>query len=173
MQVSESDPMIALLETWSNHFGYYDDKIDLKVQDLTSFVSPDCTLTAHAPAYGVKVGQEKPLPVADVRTQLARILKFGGRPCRHNMHLAIHPDGKALCLFFEIRVRFGFVPLTLRTIPVAFVVLAAQTTNGLRISEVHEWVAADPDAALQVLVDEHAWPADTTMQPYVSFGAKS
>lgn len=173
MPNAQDAPIVDLVEQWSNHFGYYDDKIDLKIQDLGSFATPDCTLTAHAPAYGVKVGEEKAIPIADVRKQLARMLRFGGRPCRHNMHMAVHPDGKAMGLFFEIRVRLGFIPIVLRTIPVAFVVQATPTTDGLRISEVHEWAAADPGAARRVLIDNSGWPESTVIEPRIVFGAKS
>ena len=56
---------------------------DLTIDDLSSFTTDDCTLTAHAPLWGVKAGEEEAVPVKDVRTRLARILRFGGRPARH------------------------------------------------------------------------------------------
>jgi hypothetical protein len=172
MQTPQNKPIIALVDRWGAHFGYYDGKIDLKVDDLSSFATPDCTLTAHAPLWGTKEGEESAVPAADVRTQLARMLRLA-RVARHDMHLALHPDGDALCLFFRVKGRIAFLPVTVRNVPLAFVVQAVETDDGLRISEVHEWPAADPEAARRVLVDHHDWSADTTLKPYVGFGAVS
>ena len=172
MQISPDHAMIALVDQWAAHLGYFDNKIDLGMTDLSSFATPDCSLTAHAPLWGTKKGAEEATPVADVRRQLARLLKVG-RPGRHDMHLAVHPGGDALGLFFRVKASIRFVPVTLRTIPLAFVVQATDTDDGLRINEVHEWAAADPAAACRVLVDHHAWPAGTTMEPHVAFGALS
>jgi hypothetical protein len=62
MQTPQDKPIIALVDRWGAHFGYYDGKIDLKVDDLSSFATPDCTLTAHAPLWGTKEGEESALP---------------------------------------------------------------------------------------------------------------
>ena len=172
MQTPQNNPMIALVDRWGAHFGYYDGKIDLQVDDLRSFVTPDCTLTAHAPLWGTKEGEEEAMPAGGVRRQLARMLKMA-RVARHDMHLALHPDGEALCLFFRVKGRIASFPVTVRNVPLAFVVQATETDDGLRISEVHEWSAADPEAARRVLVDRHDWPADATLKPYVGFGAVS
>lgn len=172
MQISPENSMVALVEGWAAHAGWYDNKIDLHVDDLQSFATPDCTLTAHAPIYGTKPGAEKAVRLADVRKQLSRILTVG-RFTRDHLHLALHPDGDALCLFTSVKMRVFFLPFTLRTIPLAFVVHAAETSNGLRIDDVHEWAAADPEAACRILLDHHDWPADTTLQPHVAFGATS
>lgn len=172
MHTPDDDPMMTLVDIWGTHFGYFDGKIDLRVDDLSSFVTPDCTLTAHAPIWRTKVGAETAVPAPEVRRQLARALKVG-RVVRDDMHLALHPDGDALALFFRVKARLAFLPITLRTIPVVFVVKATQTDEGLRISTVDEWAAADPEAARRVLVEHHAWPAEIKLEPYVGFGAAS
>ncbi len=172
MPTSNDNPIIELVEAWATHLGYYDGKIDLKSGDLSSFTTPDCTLTAHAPLWRTKSGEERSVPVAAVRNQLARMQRTA-RVERHDMHLALHPDGDALCLFFVVKGRLVFVPFNMMTVPVAFVVQAVETEDGLRISEIHEWRAANPEAACRVLVEECSWPADTTMEPYVNFGAMS
>ena len=172
MQTPHDNPIMALVDRWSAHFGYCDGKIDLQIDDLSSFATSDCTLTAHAPLWGTKEGKEKAVPVAEVRRQLARALKVG-RVIRHDMHIARRPDGDSLCLFFRVKARLAFLPITLRTIPLALVVHATETEDGLRISAVHEWSAADPEAAGRVLVDLYDWPADTKLKPYVGFGAVS
>jgi hypothetical protein len=87
------------------------------------------------------------------------------RVARHDMHLALHPDGDALALFFRVRGRFAFLPFTVMTVPLAFVVAAVEDDDGLRICEINEWSAADPEAASRVLIDHHDWLADTTLQP--------
>lgn len=173
MDIPATDPMMMLITAWGEHFGYFNNTIDLKIEDLSSFTTPHCTLTAHAPLWGVKEGKEEAVPVADVRKQLARILRFGGRPARHDMHVAVHPNGRSMALFFEIRARFGFVPIVLQRVPLAFVVEAVDTGHGLRISEIHEWAATGPDAANRILVDQHDWPVDTMLRPQVALGALS
>lgn len=129
MQNPEDGVMIALVDRWAAHFGYYDRKIDLNVNDLASFTTSDCTLTAHAPLWRTKPGEEKAVPVADVRKQLARMLKIS-RVARHNMQLAIHPGGEALCLFFEVRGKIAWLPFTVMKVPLAFVVQAVVTDEG-------------------------------------------
>ena len=108
--------------------------------------------------------------VADVRKQLARMLKVT-RVARHDMHLALHPGGDALALFFRAKGRFAFLPFTVMTVPLAFVVAAIETDDGLRICEIHEWSGADPEAARRVLIDHYDWPTDATLQQHVAFGA--
>lgn len=115
MQTPHDNPMIELVDHWGAHFGYFDGKIHFSVVDRNSFATPDCTLTAHAPLWGTQEGKESVLPVAQVRQRLARALKVG-RAVRHDMCLALHPDGDALCLFIRIKARLAFLPLTLRTV---------------------------------------------------------
>ena len=89
------------------------------------------------------------------------------------MHLVIHPNGDAMGIFVRVKGRLPFIPITVRTIPLALVVTASRTANGLRISLVDEWPAVDPDAARRILVDHHGWPAETSLHPQVAFGAVS
>jgi hypothetical protein len=172
MPTPHNNEITGLVERWGAHFGWYDGKIDLRVHDLSSFTTPDCTLTAHAPVWGTRQGAERAIPIADVRRRLARLVKLA-RASRHDMHLAIHPDGDAMCLFVRFKVRLAFLPVTVRTEPLAFVVQASETANGLRINKVDEWSAADPEAARRILVDHHDWPADTALHPQMAFGAAS
>ena len=170
---TQQDELLALIDLWAAHFGYYDGRIDLQAGgDLGAFTTADCNLTAHAPLWGTKEGEEKPIPAVDVREQLAGTLKWT-RIARHDMHMARHPVDNAVCLFFVVKARFVALPFNLMTVPVAFVVTAADTEEGLRIQEVHEWPAETPEEARQVLVDSCGWPAETTIEPYVSFGAVS
>jgi hypothetical protein len=164
--------MIAVVDRWARHFGYYDNRIDLTNGDLSSFTTGDASLTAHAPLWGTKEGEEEAVPVAEVRRRLARLLRFA-RAHRHNLHLALHPDGTQLCLFFELKPRLRVLSIPLRTVTMAFVVLATETADGVRITAIHEWDAADPQAAAKVVINEHGWPADTTLNPHQGFGAAS
>ncbi|MFK7919868.1 MAG: hypothetical protein AB8G14_17470 [Ilumatobacter sp.] len=172
MQTPGDHPMLALADQWAAHLGYYDNAIDLAVDDLSAFTTPESAMTAHAPLWGVKEGAEEAVPVAEVRRRLSRMLRFG-RPVRHDMHLAIHRDGTELALFFRLKLRVRFIPITFRTIPLVLLFQATDVGNGLRIAEVHEWAAADPAATCRLLVERHDWPADTSMHPHVAFGAMS
>ena len=172
MQTPADHPMLVLADQWAAHLGYYDNTIDLAVDDLRGFTTTTCALTAHAPLWGVKEGAEEAVPVAEVRRRLSRMLRFG-RPVRHDMHLAAHRDGNELALFFRLQLRARFIPVTLRTLPLVLVFRAVDMGDGLRIDEVHEWAAADVAAAVRLLVEHHGWPEDTTMHPHVAFGARS
>lgn len=172
MPVPTDHEMIAVVDRWASHFGYYDNRIDLTNGDLSSFTTDDASLTAHAPLWGTKEGQEEAVPAAEVRKRLARLLKFA-RANRHNLHLALHPDGTQLCLLFELKARLRVLSIPLRTVTMAFVVLATETADGLRISAIHEWDAADPAATAKVVINNHGWPADTVLRPHQGFGAAS
>lgn len=161
--------MIDLVEKWADHFGYYG-RIDTKVQDLSSFATPACTLTAHAPLWRTKAGEEQAVPVAVVRNQLAKMQRTA-RVSRHDMHMALHPDGDALALFFRVEGRLAFVPFTMMKVPLVFVVQAVETDDGLRINEVDEWRAPSVAAAKEVVVERHGWPSSTTFEPVGGFGA--
>lgn len=164
--------MLVLADRWAAHLGYYDNAIDLAVEDLSAFTTPGCSMVAHAPLWGVKEGAEEAVPIPEVRRRLARMLRFG-RPVRHDMHLATHRDGTELALFFRLKLRARFIPITFRTIPLVLVFRATGVEDELRIDEVHEWAAADPDAACRLLIERHDWPGETTMHPHVAFGATS
>lgn len=172
MTPPSEDPLLTLIHSWASHFGYYDGKIDLQSGDLGELTTADCTLTAHAPLWGTKAGQEVATPAADVRKQLARML-WWTRIGRHDMHLARHPTQDALCLFFVVKARFFLLPITLMTVPLAFVVTATDTEHGLRISDIHEWPAKTPEEARQVLEENCDWPPGTAFTPHVAFGAVS
>ena len=161
-----------LVDRWGAHFGWFDGKIDLAIHDFSSFATPDCALTAHAPLWGTKEGAEQLVPMFVVRKRLARLLKWV-RLTRRDMQLAIHPNGDALGIFVRVEGRLPFLPITVRSMPLAFVVTAAETADGLRVSQIDEWSAADPEAARRILVDHHDWPADTALHPRVAFGAVS
>ncbi|MFT4976336.1 MAG: hypothetical protein ACI8S6_002232 [Myxococcota bacterium] len=173
MTSNPPDELLALIELWAAHFGYYDGKINLQSGgDLSTLTTSDCTLTAHAPLWGTKKGQEQAVPATAVRKQLSGMLKWM-RIGRHDMHMARHPEGSAICLFFVVRARFFLLPFNLMTVPLAFVVTTSVTDDGLRIKEIHEWPAATPEQAHEVLVDRCGWPAETTFEPHVAFGALS
>ncbi len=61
----------------------------------------------------------------------------------------------AMCLFVRFKSRLALLPVTVRTEPLAFVVQAAETANGLRINKTDEWSAAGPEASCRILVDHH------------------
>lgn len=164
--------MLVLADRWAAHLGYYDNAIDLGVEDLSAFTTPECSMIAHAPLWGVKEGAEEAVPIPEVRRRLARMLRFG-RPVRHDMHLATHRDGTELALFFRLKLQVRFLPITLRTIPLVLVFRAVGIEDELRIDEVHEWPAADPATACRILIERHDWPAETTMHPHIAFGAIS
>ena len=173
MASTEQDELISLIEAWAAAFGYYDGRIDLRDgDDLSAFTTADCTLTAHAPLWGTKAGEEKAIPVAEVREQLAGMLKWA-RIARHDMHIARYPEGNAVCLFFVVKARAGVVPINLMTVPLAFVVNVAETEDGLRIQEIHERPAETLADARMVLLEACGWPEDTRFQPTLAFGAAS
>lgn len=169
----DKDERVALLELWCAHFGYYTGEIDLSVGgDLSQFTRADCTLTAHAPLWGTKEGEEQAIPVTEVRKSLAKALKRS-RIARERMHLALHPDGTAASLFFVVKIRLRGLPIDLMTVPLAFVVNFAETPDGLRIAEIHEWPAETPEAASQTLMVEHGWPEEPVFEAVQAFGAAS
>ncbi len=169
----DQDERVALLELWCAHFGYYTGEIDLSVGgDLREFTHADCTLTAHAPLWGTKEGEEEAIPATEVRERLAKTLKRS-RITRERMHLALHPDGKAASLFFVVKIRLRGLPMNLMTVPLAFVVDFAETPDGLRISEIHEWPAETPADAVQTLMAEHGWPEEPVFEAVQAFGAVS
>lgn len=172
MKPLADNPTVALIEKYASRFGYIDGKIDLSVDDLSSFATSSAAITAHAPLYRTKEGAEKPVPLPAVRKQLSRMLKLA-RVARHDMHIAAHPDGDAVGIFFVVRFRIPLIPITVFTVPLVFVVHAIETDDGFRINEIDEWPAADPEAAARVLVDHHGWPAATTLEPHMAFGAAS
>lgn len=172
MAAPQEDELLALIELFASHYGYYDGKIDLESGDLSTFATPECSITAHAPLWRTKEGQEKQVPLLDVRKQLAGMLKWF-RIRRHEMHLAQHPTQNALCLFFVVKSRLAFLPFNLMTVPLAFVVTTRETPDGLRLDEIHEWPAEDPVAARAVLIDECGWPTETAFEPHPAFGAAS
>ena len=172
MPQPKSTNITNLVEQWGAHFGWYTGTIDLGVDDLSSFATPDCTLTAHAPVWGTRASAERAIPIAEVRKRLAGLVRFA-RVARHDMHIAVHPNGTEIALFVRLKARLAIPPITVRTEPLAFVMRASETANGLRVSNVDEWSAADPEAARRLLVDHHGWPAETTFQPKAAFGAVS
>jgi hypothetical protein len=168
-----NDRLTALLDQWAAHFGYYDGRIDLNVGgDLTDFATADCKLTGHGPIWGIKSGNVQVTPATTVRKTLARGTRFLNI-ARHNMHIARHPDGRQLCLFFVVKIRPKFVPVTLMTVPLAFVVTAIETPDGLRLDDIHEWPAKSPAQAAEVLTDHCDWPAPVRFDPIMAFGAAS
>ena len=105
-----SKPLLALVDEWAVLFGYHTNRIDLKTGDLSAVCLPDCTLTAHAPLWGTKPGKEKGVPAGQVRKTLAGSLLPFVQIARHNMHVAMHPQGKGLCIFFEVRGKLKVAP---------------------------------------------------------------
>ena len=170
---SHQDELFGLVDQWAAHFGYYDGRIDLKSGgDLAAFCTKQCTLTAHAPLWGTKPGQEKPMPPARVRETLAKNLRWV-RIARHEMHIARHPEKDALCLFFVVKARPVVLPFNIMTVPLVFEVKAVRTDAGMRIDEIHEWPTKTSDVAQQLLVNELEWPSSVNFEPIVAFGAVS
>jgi hypothetical protein len=140
---------------------------------LTTFATADANLTAHAPLWGTKAGQEKPVAATEVRKTLAGMLKWA-TVGRHDMHLAMNNDKKQLCLYFVVKMKLTYLPcFTMMTVPLAFVVSTVDTPEGLRISEIHEWPAASPEDAQKVLGEQCGWPKTTQFEKHVGFGALS
>ena len=59
------------------------------------------------------------------------------------------------------------------TVPVAFVVQAIRTADGLRIHQIDERSAKTAEAACDVLINECSWPAPVSFAPIKAFGAAS
>ncbi len=89
------------------------------------------------------------------------------------MHIALHPDGRLLCLFFVAKIRLKLVPITIKTVPIVFHVRYAKTGKGLRISRVDEWVARTPKEAERLIKNKLRWPKSITLKKARVFGAVS
>ena len=169
----KDDERYKLMHEWSLHFGYYDGRIDITAGDsLEAFTTHDAGLVAHAPLWGTKPGKEVLVPVQQVRSNLAKILRWLNVR-RHNMHIALHPDGQSLCLFFIAKIRPKLIPITIQTVPVLFNVRYAKTEKGLRISQVDEWPGQTPKNAVRLIKDKFGWPKSTTLKVARVFGAVS
>jgi hypothetical protein len=170
---AQPDEVLALLELWATHFGYYNNRIDLEVGgDLSAFVTSDAQLTVHAPLWGTKAGEEKAISVLEVRQSLARLLRWA-RVARSDLHLARMPDDSAVCLFFTAKVYMAGLPFPVQRASVAMVFHTRRTDAGLRLHALHEWPAASVEAARELLVDQLGWPADTVFTPHAGLGARS
>ena len=169
---SQKAELLNLFQQWALHFGYISGRIDIKSDDeLASFATNDCTLTAHAPLWGTKPGAEKSVPAAVVRKKLSGMLRYV-RLERHDMHIAV--DGKQLCIFFFLKGKLRYFPLFHAVnVPLAFVLEAVDTPQGLRIKEIHEWPAASPEEALNMMVEKHGWSNTAKFEKHVAFGAAS
>lgn len=95
------------------------------------------------------------------------------QPPRQAHGTARHPERDAVYLFFVVKARFFLLPFNLMTMPLAFVVTAADTDGGLRIAEIYEWPTETPEEAHKVLVDSCGWPTETRFEPHTAFGAIS
>ena len=85
--------------------------------------------------------------------------------------MAVHD--KQICLFFVVKVKVFKCCCSLMTVPLAFIATTVETPEGLRMSEIHEWPAASPEEAQNVLVKECGWPDTTKLEEHVAFGALS
>lgn len=172
MTSPRKDELLALFQQWAASLGYLTGKIDLTADpELAGVATADCSLTAHAPLWGTKAGQEKPMSATTVRKTLAANLKFV-RIERHDMHMAVHDT--QICFFFVVKAKLKFFPLfSFMTVPLAFVLSAVDTPQGLRIREINEWPAASPEEAQRLLVAKHGWPETTRFEKKVAFGALS
>jgi hypothetical protein len=89
------------------------------------------------------------------------------------MHIAYHPESSQLCLFFIVKIRPILLPFNIMTVPLAFIVKAVETENGLRIDQIDERAAENPEAARAVLLEKCDWPSSTNFEPVSAFGAAS
>jgi hypothetical protein len=171
MDVAQHDDLLELLNMWASLFGWTSGRIDVD-RDMSACLLEDCTLTVHAPMWGTREGQEQVVPADVVRRRLAWALWFVHIE-RHQMHLAWHPDGRGVCLFFLIQVQVRGVPWNLATVPIAFIMRFVDTAAGPRVAEIHERSAATTEEARRVLVDQCGWPDTTRFVSHVAFGAVS
>jgi hypothetical protein len=169
---SQKQELLNLVQQWALHFGYISGTIDIKSDDeLAAFATADCTLTAHAPLWGTKPGQETAVPAATVRKRLRNMLRYVKLE-RHDMHMGVH--GKQFCLFFALKAKLRYFPFFYVTrASLAFVVEAVETPQGLRIKEIHEWPAASAEEALNVMVEKNGWPETSKFEKHLAFGALS
>ena len=89
------------------------------------------------------------------------------------MHIALHPDGQSLCLFFVAKIRPKLILITIQTVSVVFNVRYAKTEKGLRISQVDEWPRHTPKDAERLIKDKLGWPKSITLKAARVFGAVS
>jgi len=170
--VPKREEMLELMDGWSDLFGYYTNRIDLKKGDLSAVCLPTCTLTAHAPLWGTKPGQEKAVLVAEGRKNLSGMLRFM-KVTRHDMKLSMRKNGKELCLFFKARVKLRILPFcAIVNAPLIFVVKYENDERGeLKIASVDEWAvkSATIEEARKMLVELCFWPTDdTTFAPFTA-----
>jgi hypothetical protein len=162
--------LLELMDGWSDLFGDYTTRIDLKKGDLSAVCLPTCTLTTHAPLWGKKPGQDKAVPVAEVRKNLSDKFRFM-KVTRQDVKLAMRKNGTELCLFFVARVKLRFLPFcAIVTAPLIFVVKYENDERGaLKIASVDEWAvkSATIEEARKMLVELCFWPpVDTTFAPF-------
>ena len=80
------------------------------------------------------------------------------------MHIALHPDGKSLCLFFVAKIRPKLIPISIQKAPVLFNVRYAKTEKGLHISQFDEWSGHTPKDAERLIKDKLGWPKSITLK---------
>ena len=169
----KDDERYKLMHELALHFGYYDGRIDITADDsLEAFTTHHAGLVAHAPLWGTKPGKEVLVPVHQVRANLAKILRWLNVR-RHNTHIALHPDGQSLCLFFVAKIRPKLIPITIQKVPVLFNVRYTKTEKGLRISQVDEWPGHTPKDAERLIKEKFEWPKSITLKAARVFGAVS
>mmetsp|Transcript_22351 Transcript_22351/g.40338 ORF Transcript_22351/g.40338 Transcript_22351/m.40338 type:complete len:185 (-) Transcript_22351:220-774(-) len=180
---NERDEMIKLVHEHASFLGYYDGKIDLSkdINDFSSVYESNCTLTANAPLWGTEVGEEKPVPIDEVRKTLQGMLRFM-TPDRHDMHLAINdaPNDesgtKQLCLYFVVKMKIKVMPcFYAMKVPLLFLVSFTESSSAdgqLRISEINEWPADSPESGEKLLTERLGWPT-AKFEKYENFGAAS
>lgn len=175
--VPNSKELLELVDQWADLFGYHAGRIVLKQGNLSTMCLPSCSLTAHAPLWGTKPGQEKAVPVAEVRKTLSSVLAFV-KIARHGMQLSMRKSGKELCLFFKAHARLRIMPcFSIVTESLVFVVKFENDEQGaLKIASVDEWPvpSATVGEARKVLAETCFWPQEETVfAPYIAFGALS
>ena len=168
----KSEELVALYEGLVKIMGNYD-SINLKTNDhLVANSLPDCTLTQHPPFVGLKA--EKVIPLAVLQKDFAGALRVISL-ARHDAHVALHPEGKGICLFATHHVKLRCFPCcNIKTLPVLTVVDAASDGSGvLKISGMHEWAAKDTVEGLKVLLEHCGWPEGTNFSKTLAFGVDS
>ena len=101
-----SEALVALYGGFVELLGNYS-HIDLSAGDMSTVALPDCELTQHPPFMGLK--KDTTLKLRDMRKMMASRLPFM-KFRRDNVHVALHPEGKAIAVFQRVSVKLACFP---------------------------------------------------------------
>ncbi|KAJ1495254.1 hypothetical protein T484DRAFT_1876345 [Baffinella frigidus] len=171
LDTPNSEALLDLYAAFVKLLGSYR-RVDLKTGDINDVALPDCELTQHPPLLGAK--KETVMHSGVLRKTFNSALPWVAMR-RDNAHVALHPEGTAICIFHVLSVKLGCFPCcNLVRAPMIFLANVASDPSGvLKMSSMHEYAAKDPAEALKLLVEKCGWPEGTTFSKTEAFSVDS